>query len=317
MKWVKIINYPLVSVIILAVYGKSSLMIWDSILRTNYPNFEIILVIDRVSPDIKQSIISKFKGERVKVICNPVAVGISKARNIGASLARGKYLVFLDDDTEIIDPEWLSKLVCTLENDPTIGAAMCGIQQRSRIILGTYANYLILLDYPDIEKDYSKLHEIFSVMGAAFITRRDVWRYVGGFDNDIVRSFDEDDFCWRVWLAGYRVVVVPEAKIFHKGSGIVTGRRKVNYFERHRLMSILKNYSLFNLIKYLPLYLLIKLGSWLIRREFRNIKDCLLWNLINLKGTMEKRRVVQQKRRVSDEYLMRRGVIKRLCLKLF
>ena len=130
---------PSVSVTIVNFNGKDLLRrCLASLLTTNYPNFEII-VVDNASTDGSIELVKKLFGSYsfIKVVENRENFGHAEGCNIGARVAKGKYLVFLDSDTEIkaggfisensehfyVPENWLLELVKVMENDESIGIA--------------------------------------------------------------------------------------------------------------------------------------------------------------------------------------------------
>jgi GT2 family glycosyltransferase len=95
------------------------------------------------------------------------------------------------------------------------------------------------------------------------ITRLSLWKRTGGFDPIFYLYFQETDYCWRLWTMGYRVICIPDSKVWHEG-GAVSGRHPgaVKYFEaRERLMLLLKNYSLKRLIRLFPITICLQIGN--------------------------------------------------------
>ena len=157
------------------------------------------------------------------------------------------------------------------------------------------------------------------VWNSGFIIRKDVFMNIGMFDSSYYFYFDETDLCFRVWLYGYRVVYVPTAVILHKVSSIRNiNPVKVFYYERNKIITLIKNLELKHMLIYVPIavaYLLIaRLLSAIKRRKSGVIIATLmsqLWILKNLKSIIKKRYFVQFRvRRVPDSYLMCKGVLK-------
>jgi GT2 family glycosyltransferase len=105
--------------------------------------------------------------------------------------------------------------------------------------------------------------EVFYSKGAAMITRKSIWNIVGGFDPIFHLYFQETDYCWRLRAMGYRVICIPDSKVWHEG-GAVSGRQPgaIKYYEaRERLMLLLKNYSIKRLIRFLPITISLQTGN--------------------------------------------------------
>jgi GT2 family glycosyltransferase len=84
--------------------------------------------------------------------------------------------------------------------------------------------------------------EVFWAKAAAIVVRSDVFRKVGGFDEDYFIYYDEVDLCWRIRLLGYNVVTVPTARIYHLGGGTMGGAnfRSIYMSRKNHLAMLLK-----------------------------------------------------------------------------
>ena len=130
--------------------------------------------------------------------------------------------------------------------------------------------------------------------------------------------FEEDDLCWRTWIIGYKVLFVPKAIVFHKSGALRS--KKGNYMNlflarRNRMVSLMKNYSTKNLIRFLPLNLsLLFVISFLTKNKreyFKAYIDSLFWIIHNYRVIILKRHLVQSTRMVSDEQLINMGILKK------
>lgn len=114
---------PTVSIIIVNFNGLKHLnKCLSSVLKTEYSNFEIVLVDNGSSDGSVDYVKKNFAVERLKLIELPQNRGFAEGNNSGVKKARGKYIVLLNNDTEV-DSEWLTPLVNTMESDAGIGAA--------------------------------------------------------------------------------------------------------------------------------------------------------------------------------------------------
>jgi hypothetical protein len=303
---------------------------------TDYPNFEVILV-DNASSDGSPDFANDEFGHclRLKIIENTANLGFAEANNIGVRHTHGKYVALLNNDT-VVDKTWLTELTKVMENDVSIGAAQSKLllmDQPTRYDCAggflnyngeTYARGRFFTD----KGQYEKVEEIFTCKGAAMILRRDVLRKVGLFDPTYFFYYEETDLCWRIWLAGYKVVYVPSSVVYHKGEGSVpkeTSQQiffQVYLFNRNRITTLLKNYEIQNLFAHLMPWLLLEARNIVSAglRGYRRSKalyslassKAILWNLENLSNIWKKRLYVQKNvRRVRDSEVMPRMVFKR------
>lgn len=291
-----------------------------SLEKINYRNCEIIIV-DNNSSDGSQEFIKKNYPE-TKIIQNNKNLGFAEANNRGYEKTEGEYVLLLNNDT-IVEKDFLSPLVEYLDSHPEMGVVQPKIllwNNPTKIqLVGSYLINSGFLYYFGYEKDkdrnqFDKPIEIFSAVGACMLIRRDVIKKVGLFDNDFFAYFEETDFCWRVWLAGYKIVYLPQPIIYHKGAA-TSSLMAPSFIQFHsfknRICSHLKNLDTPELLKILSLHLFFVncvsafyflTGKW---RLSCTLQKSIWWNIFNIKSTWAKRKIVQNKiRRISDKGLM-------------
>jgi len=135
----------------------------------------------------------------------------TKARNNGARKARGKYLVFLDNDVRV-KKGFLNKVVKYLDLHPKVGAGQLKLlrwgskKYDSAGDLLTSNGFLVERAREAEDKgQFDKADLIFSGKGAAMVVRRSVFEKIGGFDESYIYYWEEPDLFWRVWRAGFEV----------------------------------------------------------------------------------------------------------------
>ena len=157
------------------------------------------------------------------MICrNQTNQGFLRNCNQAAKAARGKYIMFLNNDTKVTEG-WLSSLVKLIESDPSIG--MVGsklvypdgrLQEAGGILWsdGSGWNYG-RLDDPD-KAEYNYVKDVDYISGAAILLSVQLWKQIGGFDERFAPAYCEDsDLAFEVRKAGYRVVYQPLSKVIH------------------------------------------------------------------------------------------------------
>ncbi len=179
-----------------------------------------VIVADDVSTDTTRNI-SKYV-DNVIVSRNETNLGFLKNCNAAAKLARGEYIYFLNNDTEVHE-NYLSSLVNLLDNDSSIGMAGSKLvfadgtlQEAGGIIWNDAegANYGRGDDPEDFKYNYVK--EVDYISGAAIMIRRNLWNVIGGFDERYVPAYCEDsDLAFEVRKYGYKVVYQPLSVITH------------------------------------------------------------------------------------------------------
>jgi GT2 family glycosyltransferase len=132
--------------------------------------------------------------------------------------------IWLLHDDAAPAPEALAELLHAVERAPSVTVAGCKQldwhAERRLIDVGLstsrWAERLTLIEADELDQgQYDGRSDTFAVNSAGMLVRRDVWENLGGFDPALPGSGDDVDFCWRNWLAGNRVVVVPTARMFH------------------------------------------------------------------------------------------------------
>jgi GT2 family glycosyltransferase len=323
----KIDNLPLASIIVLNFNGEKYIsQCVKSILKSDYNNFELIIVDNNSSDHSIEIIEQEYNDNRIKIIKSEKNLGFAGGNNLGAEHAKGKYFVFLNIDT-IVDSQWLSELVSVMESDNTIGAAQPKLLSLDdKTIFDSAGDYLDFFgnsfrrggDW--LEKDngqYDNVREIFSARGAALITRKEIVEKIGLFDDDYFLDFEDIDFCWRVRLFGFRIVFVPTAIVYHKGGGISSANPTVKSIHpsKNRFTTMIKNYDTTNMINYaiLPFLLNFFTGLPLIEALIKGKKDLFkiriktsFWIFCNIGKLRTKRKIVQHNvRKVPDSEIMK------------
>ena len=160
------------------------------------------------------------------------------------------YDCFVLLNSDVMIPEnWLAPLIERLESDPTIavvGPKIMSVAEPSKFeYAGAAGGFIDYLGYPfcrgrilsETEVDhgqYNDSREVFWVGGAAFCIRADVYRALGGLCGDFFAHMEEIDLCWRVQLAGLKVVVEPKSMVFHLGGGTLKTNSPRKIFLNHR-----------------------------------------------------------------------------------
>jgi GT2 family glycosyltransferase len=313
---------PFVSVIVLNYNGKHLLYdCFSTLFATDYENFEVILV-DNASVDGSVEYVKKsFREPRFKVITLDRNYGPAHGRNKGIEKSLGDYVVLLDNDVRV-HKKWLKEVVKVMESDPNIGAAQPKLLLDDEVHIdaaGGFIDYLGRVYQRGVfEEDvgqYDKIDEVFYAKNAAVIFRRKILKEVGLLDPDYFMYYEETDLCWRIWLRGYRVVYVPTSVVYHKGAATMGKKRSPEAIfsdRKNQIATLIKNYRLGNLVKYLP-PILTRMFLFSVKLALKGKRDlaaaylkAIIWNIVNLRKLWKKRMYVQHViRRVSDEEVMR------------
>ena len=178
-----------------------------------------LIIADDGSEDETESFFSNLEG--VTYIKNPNNLGFLRSCNNAARSASGEYILFLNNDTAVLDG-WLDRLLEPFEGREDIGVVGSkliypdGLLQESGGILweSGACNYGKLAD-PD-STEYSYLRQVDYVSGASLLTPLNIWNEIGGFDEQYVPAYCEDsDYCLAVRDKGYMVLVQPASHVIH------------------------------------------------------------------------------------------------------
>jgi GT2 family glycosyltransferase len=236
-----LLEKPLVSVVILNYNGKGFVLnCVSSVLKTHYPNFEIIFV-DNASTDDSGSLVErKFGGHQLlKIIKNPRNLGFSEGNNVGLCFAKGTYVAFLNNDT-VVDPFWLDYLVEAMQFDKTIGLAQSLLLEMHGNKIQSAGSLLgeDLMTMPPfhIEKgrsasfQFPSSFEVSFANGAAMIIEKELIYKLGLFDPIVPFYYDDTLLSFKVWLAGKRVVTISKSTVFHIGGEATKNLSSRDYF---------------------------------------------------------------------------------------
>lgn len=314
-------SQKLVSIIIVNWNGGDVLQrCLESLVKVNYSKWELILV-DNGSTDGSYLLSQDFQSpvSSFQLIQNRKNLGFAPANNLGYKKAKGDYILLLNNDTEV-SPNFLSLMVEKMESDSKIGVLQPKIFMLDKKgYLDNAGSFITRIGFwyhwgfaEKDSKEFDQEKEIFSAKGACMLIRKNIIDKISLFDSDFVSYFEETDFCWRVWLVGYKVLYFPKAHIFHK-VGFTIRRQNVLdinfHYYKNRICSLIKNLELKNVFSILGVHLIISLGiagAFLLRGNVKNgfmIFQAIWWNLLNLGGTLKKRGRVQRIRLVSDKLL--------------
>jgi GT2 family glycosyltransferase len=198
--------------------------------KTTYPNFEI-LVVDNQSADPEAlAYLAHISGnERVRLLHYDAPFNYSAINNFAVQQARGEILCLLNNDTEVISPDWLKEMVGHLLQDKVgiVGAKLYypdGRVQHGGDLVGVggvanHAHAFLSRTDPGYCNRAMVAQELSAVTAACLLTRRSLYLELGGLDEEHLKvAFNDVDYCLRVREAGYRVVWTPHAELYHHES---------------------------------------------------------------------------------------------------
>ena len=208
-----------------------------------------IIIIDNASTDGTKDYLKGLNEKmRVNVISNDANLGFTKACNQGAAAAGGRYIVFLNNDTEP-QPKWLEYLVETIESDAEAGIAGPKftypdgrLQEAGGIIFNDGSGWNFGRGDDPSRPIYNYVKEIDYVSGACLLIRRSLLQQLNYFDERYSPGYYEDtDLCFGARSAGYKVVYCPLSLVIHhegatSGTDLSAGMKKFQDINKEKFV---------------------------------------------------------------------------------
>jgi GT2 family glycosyltransferase len=258
---------PSVAIVILNYNGRNYLQKFlPSVLASSYSNKEII-VADNCSTDDSLDVLKQFTN--VKILSLNKNYGFAEGYNQALQKVSADYYILLNSDVEVTS-QWIEPIIELMESDKKIAACQPKILSYNEKEFFEYAGaaggWIDSLGYPfsrgrvfdEHEKDigqYNDNAEIFWATGAAMFVRASAFHEVNGFDGFFFAHMEEIDLCWRLQLAGYKIMCCPTSVVYHVGGGTLPkgNERKVYLNFRNNIIMLSKNLCLHEKIWKLPL----------------------------------------------------------------
>jgi GT2 family glycosyltransferase len=196
-----------------------------SLRRSTYPGRELVLVDNGSrSPRLRRWLDRQEARGEARVVRDPSPFNFSRLCNAGAAVARGDWLLFLNNDTEVITPDWLERMLAVAGRDDVAitGAGLYypdGTAQHLGMALdtsGRWAHPHRGTPRAEVERHpwLGKPRAVAAVTGACLLLRAELFRRLGGFDEALPVEGNDTDLCLRASRLG-KVAIVPEAQLLH------------------------------------------------------------------------------------------------------
>lgn len=238
---------PLVSIIIPNKDAKEDLekCIQSILEKSSYTNYEILIVENNSTGE---EIFSYYKelseNSRIRLLRWKREFNYSAINNYGAKKAKGDYLLFLNNDTEVISPDWIEEMLgfCQRPDTGIVGARLYfgnnTVQHAGTVIgIGGIAGHMFT-DMPRERSGYMHkaaiIQDLSAVTAACMMVKRQVFDEVQGFEEQLSVAFNDVDFCLRVREKQYLVVYDPYVELYHyesKSRGAEDSKEKVRRFQ--------------------------------------------------------------------------------------
>jgi len=226
-------SQPLVSIVIPSCNLPEELQrcVMAILAKSTYPNYEIFLVENNSHDATVFELYRQLQNQDARVRVMEYAhtpFNYAEINNSAAAQAGGDVLLFLNNDTEVIDPDWIERMLEYAQR-PDVGAVGAKLYypqdliQHMGVIVGMYGSAgHTFANYP---RNYSGYHynallaqNYSAVTAACLMTRRAVFEEVGGFDVGYRLNFNDIDLCLKMRRNGYSIVWTPYAQLYHHES---------------------------------------------------------------------------------------------------
>ncbi|MDD1745287.1 MAG: glycosyltransferase [Candidatus Methanoperedens sp.] len=225
----KVHSHPLISIIIPNREHLDELQrcVSSIVQKSTYENYEIVIIENR-SQDQKlfdYYVELKKCRQNVCVVEWDRPFNYSSANNYAVENSKGDYLIFLNNDTEVITDRWIEEMLmlCLRGDVGAVGAKLIYPNetiQHGGVILGLggvagHSHRGFPRHSPGYMKRLSIVQNLSAVTAACLMTKRRVFNEVGGFNERLAIAFNDVDFCLRLRGAGYLIVWTPFAELYH------------------------------------------------------------------------------------------------------
>ena len=234
--WVRrrVVGQPKVSIVVPTrgsggeVWGKSRTFVVEGlrsvVTRSTYPNLEYVVVVDAATPAAVLDELAGICGDNLRLIRYDAAFNYSRKMNLGAIAASGDYLLLLNDDIEVISPDWIETLV-GIAQEPDVGMVGCALyfedgtlQHGGHLYVDGSAGHIgygAPADYAGPVSALQMQRECSGVTAACAVVRRSDYLALGGLSKQFPVNFNDVDFSLKLRAAGKRIIWTPHAKLFH------------------------------------------------------------------------------------------------------
>jgi len=322
----------LVSIIIPVYNGEPHLdELIENLVNQTYKKIEII-TIDNNSTDNSLELLKVLsKGKTfLRIFSNKKNEGYCGGCNKGIENAYGEFLLFLSQD-RIMNNDWIEKIVDEINKNEKTGCVIGKVEREGASSPEYGHSYDV---YGAVLINGSPVESNLFFGGGTVLIRKKILDEIGGFDPEFFIYQEDVDICWRIRLSGNKIKIVENAICQNKGGGISDTFHdsdkfqikfdselvnvpiyKFYYSQKNRIRTMLKNYSMKNVCKRIP----ISIMMIFLRGIFMSVKNKnksyltavfkgFFWNILYLNNTLQFRKKIQ-KNRIIDDYEIEKYMI--------
>ena len=226
-------NSPIITVVIPNFNDKDYIQeAINSVLNQTFQNFEVLIVDDGSNVETKR-VLNKLQSDRIRLITQKNK-GLSAARNTGFKAAKGEYVLTIDAD-DTVEATFLEKAISILENNPLYGAVSCHCKvfiKKNKVISehkpkGGYVN------------DF-----LFDNNSVSFaLIRKKTWEEVGGYDEKMLKGFEDWEFWISITKIGWIVGMIPELLFNYRQKETSMSKHSKEYHRETNLNYIFKKHE--------------------------------------------------------------------------
>ncbi|MDE6362968.1 MAG: glycosyltransferase family 2 protein [Lachnospiraceae bacterium] len=221
--------------------------------RSTYSNYEIIIIENNsTNKEVFDYYATLKEQKNITVVTYTGAFNYAKINNFGAGFATGKYLLLLNNDTQIISMNWLEAMLMYAQR-PDVGAVGAKLYygdrtiQHAGVVVGLgahrtagHTHYKINYDNLGYMGRLCYAQNVSAVTGACLMVRKSLYDALGGLDEAFAVALNDVDFCLRIRAKGYLNVFTPFAELYHfesasRGSDLADAAKAARYEEESAL----------------------------------------------------------------------------------
>jgi len=272
-----------------------------------------LILIDNASSDSSSEYV-RTQYPQVCLVQNTRNVGFAAACNQGARLAQGDFFIFLNQDTRVC-PGWLKGLL-----EPFSGCQAVGLSTSKLVVMSSPEKIHTCgqdIHFSGLTFGRGLLQPaaccqrggpVGAVSGASFAIRSELWKHLGGLDEQLFMYYEETDLSWRAWLAGFACFYTPASMLYHDYR-LKSSASALYYSARNRWVLLLKYWRIPTFFLLAPGLLLAELVDWGVsalngRAGISAKLKSAGWLVRNLPAIWRSRRTSRSSRKKPDWFLL-------------